>query len=186
MSWIDTLDDRQQKEMKLARLYATKEFSHGTTGHNALLLIAKLAELLDDATANAALARIAAMDDRPPLQQILAGARNAGAATWIVRGATWAELAHADEDGETGAILAIAPPHEIIVLVRIPRGDGEPNGITFYGPEERDLERHERYWRARYEAAEAAAAHFFHCRECCESEPCPEGQQHAQRLGLTA
>lgn len=43
------LDDRQQKEVKLADLYA-RDFNHGTTGHNQLLLIARLAELLDAAT----------------------------------------------------------------------------------------------------------------------------------------
>jgi hypothetical protein len=37
---------------------------------------------------------------------------------------------------------------------------------------------------AELEAATEAAAHFFHCRECCEAGPCAEGLQHAQRLGL--
>jgi hypothetical protein len=44
--WADELDDRQRKEIELARLYATK-YAHGTDGHHRLLLIAKLAELLD-------------------------------------------------------------------------------------------------------------------------------------------
>lgn len=46
MSWIDTLDDRQRREIAFARLYA-KEFAHGTDGHHRLLLISALAELLD-------------------------------------------------------------------------------------------------------------------------------------------
>jgi hypothetical protein len=44
--WTQELDERQQKELKLARLYA-KDFAHGTDGHHRLLLIAKLADLLD-------------------------------------------------------------------------------------------------------------------------------------------
>lgn len=46
MNWTQELDERQRKELELARLYA-KDFAHGTTGHNQLMLIAKLAELLD-------------------------------------------------------------------------------------------------------------------------------------------
>ncbi len=45
--WRDSmLDERQAKEIKLAEVY-TRDFSHGTTGHNQLLLISRLAELLD-------------------------------------------------------------------------------------------------------------------------------------------
>lgn len=37
----------------------------------------------------------------------------------------------------------------------------------------------------RLNRAEAAAAHFFHCRACCEgSDLCAEGQTYAQHLGL--
>lgn len=46
--WTQALDERQRKELALARLYA-KDFAHGTDGHNRLLLINKLAELLDKA-----------------------------------------------------------------------------------------------------------------------------------------
>jgi hypothetical protein len=45
--WMKELDDRQRKEVEFARLYAG-QFGHGTDGHNRLLLIAKLATLLDD------------------------------------------------------------------------------------------------------------------------------------------
>jgi hypothetical protein len=45
--WKDKFDERQQKEINLAILYA-RDFSHGTTGHNALLIIAKMAQMLDD------------------------------------------------------------------------------------------------------------------------------------------
>jgi hypothetical protein len=46
-SWRETLiDDRQRKEIAFSELYAT-EYNHGTTGHNQLLLIARLAELID-------------------------------------------------------------------------------------------------------------------------------------------
>jgi hypothetical protein len=45
--WMNELDERQQKELLFARLYA-KDFAHGTDGHHRLLLIAKLAALLDE------------------------------------------------------------------------------------------------------------------------------------------
>lgn len=48
MDWTQELDERQRKELSLARLYS-KEYARGTTGHNQLMLIAKLAELLDKA-----------------------------------------------------------------------------------------------------------------------------------------
>ena len=44
--WDELLDERQRKELALAILYA-REFAHGTTGHNQLMLIARLAEMLD-------------------------------------------------------------------------------------------------------------------------------------------
>jgi hypothetical protein len=40
-------DERQQKEIRFSRLYATDEFRHGTDGHNAKLVIARMAWLLD-------------------------------------------------------------------------------------------------------------------------------------------
>lgn len=49
--WMGQLDERQRKEIKLARFYAT-ECAHGTTGHNQLILIAKMADLLDAHEAN--------------------------------------------------------------------------------------------------------------------------------------
>ena len=45
-SWDDLTDDRQQKEVQFARVYAS-EYAHGTNGHNQYILIAKLSELLD-------------------------------------------------------------------------------------------------------------------------------------------
>ncbi len=48
MEWQKELDERQRKEIALARIYA-KDFSHGTDGHNRLLLLAKLADMLDKA-----------------------------------------------------------------------------------------------------------------------------------------
>jgi hypothetical protein len=43
--WISQLTEREQKEVAFARVYA-EQFAHGTAGHNRLLLIAKLADLL--------------------------------------------------------------------------------------------------------------------------------------------
>jgi hypothetical protein len=45
-AWRALLDERQQKEVAFSELYAS-EFKHGTTSHNAYLLIARLALLLD-------------------------------------------------------------------------------------------------------------------------------------------
>jgi hypothetical protein len=46
MAWLDNLDERQQQEVRFARAYAA-QYGHGTDGHHRLVLIAKLAELLD-------------------------------------------------------------------------------------------------------------------------------------------
>jgi hypothetical protein len=43
--WLNNFDDRQQKEIRFAQFYA-KNFNHGTDGHNAKVIIAKMAELL--------------------------------------------------------------------------------------------------------------------------------------------
>jgi hypothetical protein len=45
-AWRELLDERQQKEVAFSELYAT-DYKHGTTSHNAYLLIARLALLLD-------------------------------------------------------------------------------------------------------------------------------------------
>jgi hypothetical protein len=44
--WRDALDSRQLKEIEFAQYYAAN-FAHGTTGHNQLMIIAKLVDLLD-------------------------------------------------------------------------------------------------------------------------------------------
>lgn len=49
--WMKLLDERQQMEMKLAREYANF-YHHGTDGHNRLMLMARLAEILDAASPN--------------------------------------------------------------------------------------------------------------------------------------
>lgn len=40
------LTERELKEIDFARVYA-KDFAHGTTGHNGLMLLAKMADYLD-------------------------------------------------------------------------------------------------------------------------------------------
>lgn len=47
MNWLNNFDDRQKAEIKFSILYE-KEFNHGTDGHNAKLIIAKMAVLLDE------------------------------------------------------------------------------------------------------------------------------------------
>lgn len=44
--WQDLFDERQKKEIELDRIYAD-QFSHGTDGHNARLIIARMAATLD-------------------------------------------------------------------------------------------------------------------------------------------
>ncbi len=44
--WRDNLDARELRELELAETYA-KKFAHGTDGHNRLILLAKLVQLLD-------------------------------------------------------------------------------------------------------------------------------------------
>lgn len=46
LDWHNLLDDRQFKEVIFATFYA-QNFNHGTAGHNRLLLIAKLASIID-------------------------------------------------------------------------------------------------------------------------------------------
>ena len=47
MNWLSNFDDRQQKEIEFCKLYAEK-FSHGTDGHSAKLIIAKMASILNE------------------------------------------------------------------------------------------------------------------------------------------
>lgn len=44
--WQDKFDERQMKEIKFDQIYAA-DFVHGTDGHNARLIIAKMAEMLE-------------------------------------------------------------------------------------------------------------------------------------------
>lgn len=46
MKWLNLFDERQQKEIKFSIVYVN-EFEHGTDGHNAKMIIAKMATLLD-------------------------------------------------------------------------------------------------------------------------------------------
>ena len=46
MNWLNNFDERQQKEIEFCTWYAEK-FGHGTDGHNAKLIIAKMAAMLD-------------------------------------------------------------------------------------------------------------------------------------------
>jgi hypothetical protein len=50
LDWRAQLDDRQRKEIEFADVY-NDDFQHGTDGHNRLLLISKLASMLDVYTA---------------------------------------------------------------------------------------------------------------------------------------
>ena len=46
--WMQGFDERQRKEIAFSVLYA-RQFGHGTDGHNAKLIIARLVELLENA-----------------------------------------------------------------------------------------------------------------------------------------
>jgi hypothetical protein len=45
--WAAAFDERQLKEIEFSRLYA-QMYRHGTDGHNAKLIVARMAELLDE------------------------------------------------------------------------------------------------------------------------------------------
>lgn len=51
INWKLFFDERQMKEIRFDRIYAA-DFSHGTDGHNARLIIAKMADLLDSIVGN--------------------------------------------------------------------------------------------------------------------------------------
>jgi hypothetical protein len=51
MNWLDALDDRQQKEVEFSRVY-TSMYHHGTDGHHRMMLIDRLAKLLDTTEAD--------------------------------------------------------------------------------------------------------------------------------------
>lgn len=44
--WFDQFDERQKKQIEFAILYA-EQFHHGADGHNSMMIIAKLVDLLD-------------------------------------------------------------------------------------------------------------------------------------------
>jgi hypothetical protein len=46
-TWLEAFENREQKEIDLARLYAA-QYDHGSPGHLHLKIIAKLAALLDE------------------------------------------------------------------------------------------------------------------------------------------
>lgn len=45
--WFEKFDERQQQQIRFSRLYA-REFHHGANGHNDMMIIAKMAELMDE------------------------------------------------------------------------------------------------------------------------------------------
>jgi hypothetical protein len=45
-NWREILDERQLKELEFATVYR-EQFHHGTSGHNQLMLIAQLGEVID-------------------------------------------------------------------------------------------------------------------------------------------
>lgn len=51
INWRDLLDDRQQKQVEWSKLYEM-DYHHGDDGHNAKLLIAKMADMLDAMSQN--------------------------------------------------------------------------------------------------------------------------------------
>lgn len=45
--WLQRLDNRQQEQIRFSRVYANN-FHHGADGHNSMMIIAKLADMLDE------------------------------------------------------------------------------------------------------------------------------------------
>jgi len=136
MSWIDQLNDRQRREVTFARMYAVHFADDTAPVASYLLLISALAELLDMQAGALTLARLRAPVSGTPLEALIAAARAAGAAgTWILRGSAYAALQHG-WPSVGGPALELTPPHEIVILIRIPESDGGEPGIEFYGPTE--------------------------------------------------
>jgi len=46
MNWLNNFDERQRKEIEFSILYLN-QFEHGTDGHNAKVIIAKMASILN-------------------------------------------------------------------------------------------------------------------------------------------
>lgn len=46
-TWFNELETRQQDQVRFSRLYA-RDFHHGADGHNNMMIIARLAEKLDE------------------------------------------------------------------------------------------------------------------------------------------
>lgn len=46
MKWLNQFDERQRKEIEFCFVYLN-QFEHGTDGHNAKIIIAKMAQLLN-------------------------------------------------------------------------------------------------------------------------------------------
>jgi hypothetical protein len=51
MKWHKLFDERQLKEIAFSRAYA-RDYAHGTDGHNAKMIVAKMADLLDELEAS--------------------------------------------------------------------------------------------------------------------------------------
>lgn len=74
---------------------------------------------------------MALLPTTPALEQLVAAAKEAGAeCIWLLRGATAAALVYTD-DGVTLPAIKIAPPHELVVVMRFPVGDGGEAGVEF-------------------------------------------------------
>jgi len=46
MNWLNNFDERQRKEIEFSIVYLN-QFEHGTDGHNAKVIIAKMADMLN-------------------------------------------------------------------------------------------------------------------------------------------
>lgn len=68
--WRKHFDERQQKEIDFAFVYV-RDFHHGTDGHNAKLIIAKMAEILtnQEKALNLCRKEIAELDEQTSKQK---------------------------------------------------------------------------------------------------------------------
>jgi len=68
LNWRNRFDERQLKEIKLdMTVYDTDEYRHGTDGHNARLIIAKMASVLDFFTTGTGYEIMTGIGDHPTL-----------------------------------------------------------------------------------------------------------------------
>lgn len=104
-SWQSLFSERQLQEIKFARFYAC-DFSHGTTGHAQLLIIAKMSSLLNLAEENLVFERVVGSDETLQSVEIDAEAMKTKQLEEL------ASLCHAQWSGWMSHLFSIGEPQK--------------------------------------------------------------------------